>query len=198
MDANEGLNWLEGIFLMCALVGGVLFIFRLVVMVLGFDHHGDIDFHGDVDVSGDVDVHGDVHSDSDVGFKLLTFQGITAFLMMFGVVGLFLDMGLRINAIISIMGASGAGMGMTYLQARLMQAMLKLQSSGTLNVKNAIGAEGTVYLTIPANGVGKVQVSVQDRLVEFEAVTDDKSEIKTGEQIRVVFMKGDVLVVERA
>ncbi|OQA23767.1 MAG: hypothetical protein BWY59_02539 [Verrucomicrobia bacterium ADurb.Bin345] len=77
--------------------------------------------------------------------------------------------------------------------------MKKLQSGGgTLNLQNAVGREGTVYLTIPANGAGKVSVVVQNRLGEFEATSESGEELKTGTSIRVVGVTGDkVLVVVR-
>jgi membrane protein implicated in regulation of membrane protease activity len=74
--------------------------------------------------------------------------------------------------------------------------MGKLQSEGTLDVWNALGKEGTVYLTIPPTGKGIVQINVQDTLRELSAVSKDKTEIKTGERIVVVdIVGGSTLVV---
>ena len=61
-----------------------------------------------------------------------------------------------------------------------------------------VGQEGTVYLTIPGTGTGKVNVSVQKRLKVFNAISEGDQEIKTGEQIRVVrVVPPNVLVVEK-
>lgn len=190
-EALAGLSLSEKVYLVCAIVGGALFIIRIILQFIGADHGG-------VDVQGDVDFSGDIHADSDLGFTILSFQGITAFLMMFGLVGLFAQTGLKAGALLSIPAATAAGLAAAWLQAKLLQVMLQLQSSGTIDIKNAVGQDGTVYLTIPAGGSGKVHVTVQNRLQEFEAVSQDGQEIKTGEKIRVVFLKGDSLVVEKS
>ncbi len=56
---------------------------------------------------------------------------------------------------------------------------------------------GTVYLTIRAQGTGKVQITLQGRPREFEAVAKDGAEIKTGERIKVLEVNNSVLVVEK-
>jgi hypothetical protein len=64
--------------------------------------------------------------------------------------------------------------------------MGKLQSSGTIDIKNAIGQQGTVYLTIPATGSGQVSVAVQGSLKIFDAVSEGNKKIPTGEKIKVI------------
>ena len=59
------------------------------------------------------------------------------------------------------------------------QAFKRMQSSGTMNLKNAVGEEGEVYLTIKENEPGKVRVAVQEHLKVFDAVSDDGTEIPT-------------------
>ncbi len=184
-----GMSWLEKIFLVCAVAGGFLFVVRFILQFFGMD--------GDADVPGELDATGDMHMDSDAAFSIFSFQGITAFLMMFGLMGLFVQTGVGLGAAVSIPAAAAVGVGASWMQARLLSALLGLQSSGTIDLKNAIGAEGTVYLTIPEGGTGKVQVYIQNRLQEFDAVSNDGSAIKTGEQVKVVFWKGDALTVEK-
>ena len=67
-----------------------------------------------------------------------------------------------------------------------------------MTVANAIGQEGSIYLTIPAGGVGKVQVTVQDHLRIFSAVARKQGRIRTGERVTVVGVSsGNTLVVEK-
>jgi hypothetical protein len=57
-----------------------------------------------------------------------------------------------------------------------------------------------VYIPIPAErkGPGKVQLSMQNRIVEFLAVTDEGDRLKTGEAVEVVGLAGsDTLEVRR-
>lgn len=196
------LNAFEKIFLICALVGGVLFAVRLIMMFVGGDSDGDADAGGgDVDAGGDAD-GGDAHhdgADSDVAFKLLSFQGISAFFMMFGLVGLAMSKGSGLHYLISMLGAVVAGGATVWITDKIFRSFGRLQHSGTLNLKNAIGQEGTVYLTIKADSPGKVQVAVQGRLKTLEAVSKDKTEIKTDTKVKVVGVQAsEVLVVEKA
>jgi membrane protein implicated in regulation of membrane protease activity len=76
--------------------------------------------------------------------------------------------------------------------------MRRMQSDGTLRISNAIGEEGTVYLTIPDNGTGQVQVAVQGGLKIFNAVSANHQRIPTGASIRVVkIVSGNMLMVEQ-
>jgi hypothetical protein len=77
----------------------------------------------------------------------------------------------------------------------------KLQHSGTENIRNAIGAPAVVYVPIPANGAGagKVTFKLQNRHVEYLAVTDDNTRLATGEKVIVVALAGpDTVRVARA
>ena len=58
------------------------------------------------------------------------------------------------------------------------------------DLKNAIGQEATVYLNIPAEGTGKVQVEVQERLMVLEAVSAEKTDLKTDDKVKVVGIVG--------
>jgi len=190
----ESLTILEKVFFVCAAVGGILFMIRLLLQFIGHDSDmfHDVDgFHTDgLDADGDID--------SDASFKLLTFQGLTSFFMMFGLVGLALMRQSKVGGLLAIVGGLAAGAAAVWIIAKLFTLMLKLQSSGTVDNEGAVGAEGTVYLRIPANGTGKVQVRNRDRLREYDAVTEDEEDIQTGDRVRVVkIVSGNVMVVEK-
>jgi membrane protein implicated in regulation of membrane protease activity len=192
-----GVDW---VFLVSAIVGGCLFLVRLIMMLVGLGH-GGVDFsHGDI---GGVDlshgpISGESSGDSDMSFKLLTIQGVTAFFMMFGLVGLAMRRENAIGPGWSVLGALAAGLLAVYIVDRLFALMKRLQSSGTLNMQNAVGQEGLVYLNIPADGLGKVQVAVQGRQMVLEANAEDKMPIKTGERVKVVqVVSGNVMVVKK-
>jgi membrane protein implicated in regulation of membrane protease activity len=185
---SEFFNRLHGVelfFLVCAVVGGVFVLIRLVVMMIGLDHGVD----GDLGSGGhDFDGH---HADSDVGFKLLSLQGITSFLLMFGLVGMALY-----GVLFSIAGALAAGLASVWIIAKMFSLVVKLQSSGTISIDSTVGAQGKVYLTIPESGSGRVLINVHNSLREYDAVTQDKRALATGVPIRVVWVDGNVLVVE--
>ena len=194
-DDYVGMEWF---FLLCALIGGTLFMIRLVLQFVGgdtdMDADGDIDI--DVDMDGDVDV-GD-GGDSDISFKLLSLQGITSFALMFGLVGLAMMRQSGQDAIRALVAATVAGSATFWLMKWIFNKAKVLQSSGNIKMKNAIGKEGDVYLAIPPHGTGKARVSVQNHLKVWNATTDSNQEIKTGERVRVTgVVSGNVLVVEK-
>lgn len=197
----ENLSGLELLFACCAVFGTVLFIIRLILMFSGMGgdeaHSADTgDMDGGHFDTGDMDHTGEMHN-SDLSFKLLSLQGITAFFMMFGLVGWAVIRQGQYHALVPIAAGTFAGLLSVWVMKKIFQFATSLQSSGTMNLNNAIGQEGTVYLTIHPGQSGKVQVSVQERLSVLEAVTDGSEEIKTGESVRVVRVLAGKLVVEK-
>ncbi len=183
-------NGVEVFFLICAVVGGAFVGIRFVLLLFGF-HDGDA---GDGTVGGpDLDGH---HADSDVGFKLLSLQGITSFLMMFGLVGMAFYHESRMGMLVSMIGGLAAGLASVWVIAKMFRMVVRLQSSGTISIESTVGAQGKVYLTIPSNGTGRVLISVRNSLREYDASSQDKQPIETGKPVRVVWVDGNVLVVE--
>jgi hypothetical protein len=79
----------------------------------------------------------------------------------------------------------------------LMRGLRRLTVSGTLDLANAVGLSGSVYLRVPGRGQGpgKVTVEVQGRSMQLEALTDGP-EIPTGARITVVAaLDGDTVKV---
>ena len=193
-----GLSVLEKIYLACAVFGGGFFILRTILMLSGigdtdsdvdtdaadFDH-GDFD-HGDLDHGDHVDDmdHGD-HGHSDSGLKLLTVQGLTAFIMMFGLTGFAISRGSVLGSIVTVAIGVLVGIFAMWLVAKGFALMRSLQSSGNIQIYDAIGEEGSVYLTIPAEGIGKIRIIISGRLKVVDAVSQDKVELKTGARVRV-------------
>ena len=73
-----------------------------------------------------------------------------------------------------------------------------LNENGTLQMESAVGKVGEVYITVPPGmtGTGKVNVIIQGRLTEAEAMTDIDCPLKYGEPVQVVGMAvGNVLKV---
>lgn len=174
----------------------------------GFDLNGDGAADADgVWVDGGVDTTGDgqpdVFPETDApdpgtqhahGLHWFTFRGVVAFLCIGSWTAIAtLDSGLHPALAVTI--ALLAGLLALFLVAWLMRAALKLQQSGNLDVRNAVGQVGEVYLTIPQGGKGKVTVMVQERLLDFDAVSD-RAPLENGRQVRVIGVApGDILVV---
>jgi len=180
---------LEWIFLICLIAGGTIFALRLILLFFG----ASVD-HADLAVTHDVG-----GSDTDHGFRLLSLQGVTAFLLMFGLTGFVMLRNMGLRPVWAVAGGTAAGCTMVFVVAWLFRSFMKLESSGTLNLQNAVGQEGTVYLRIPVGGTGKVQVPIQGRLLTLDAVSDAKEEIKSGTRIKVeAVVAGELLKVGKS
>ena len=181
----------ETFFFICVVVGGFFVLMKFAVMFMGFDHDISHDFDG----SGHgVDVH---HADSDTGFHALSLHGISSFLMMFGLVGLAMHRQSSFGMLASLTGAVGSGCISVWIIGKLFFMFNKLKSSGTISIDSTVGAQGKVYTKIPGKGVGRVLINAKSSLREYDASTNDGKEIETGTAIRVIWVDGNVLVVER-
>ncbi len=184
-----GLGDVSGIdmlFASSALVGGILFVLYFFLLMIGGIATDIFDglFGIDVDMG------------ADASFKALTFQGIMAFLMFFGLAGLYVTKsgGGPSPAILAGAIAGGASM---YFTGKLFELFVNLQQDGTVELSEAIGAKGQVYLRISDEGVGQVTVEVNEAQRTFNAKSEDGAGIATGDFIEVVDTIGEVLVVKR-
>lgn len=189
---------METIFLICAIVGGTLLACQFLLGLLGFGHHeigGGHDFQADAphDFGHDADhahdsAHEHDHSHAHTSWLtgVLTFRSIVAALTFFGLAGMAAHTsGLEPQA--SLLVAFAAGVGALFLVAFTMRSLARLRADGTARIDRAVGATGTVYLSIPGHnaGTGKVHLKLQNRIVEYQAVTalDD---LPTGSLVVVV------------
>jgi membrane protein implicated in regulation of membrane protease activity len=207
---------LDWIFLIAAVVGGTILVCQFLLTLLGLGHDGgDIahhmggGFHADAHFGGDVAGHhaGDMHTDSDQQhpdsthlFGVVTFRTLVAAAAFFGASGkAALSAGYAQSTAIIL--ATLIGLFAMYGMYRLMRLIAGLDSSGNERIDNAVGRQATVYIPVPATrkGAGKVQLSMQNRIVEYQAVTDDAETLKTGEIVHVIAVAGsDTVEVRRA
>jgi membrane protein implicated in regulation of membrane protease activity len=199
--------WIEIIYWAATIIGGTLFILRVIMMLIGGGFgDGDVDVPHDLphDIPHDVHLDGDMHADvsgdhpsANISFKLLSVQGLTSFFMMFGLVGLAL-LKSNLPILVTVIGATLAGLVTVAVTGLIFSQMNRLQTEGTIRIQNTIGTEGTVYLTIPREGTGQVQVIVQGSLKIFDAVSKEKKMIATGERVQVAGVaSGNILIVEK-
>jgi membrane protein implicated in regulation of membrane protease activity len=187
-NAFSGLNGLEYFFLGCAVIGGFFVLIKLVVQFMG--GHTNLDFSTDIDFDPQ-------HADSDGGFRFLSLHGFSSFLMMFGLVGLALYRQSKAGLPVSIGGGIIAGLVAVWVIGKLFQWAARLQESGNLQTADAVGSTGTVYLSIPEAGIGRVSIHFRNRLREFDAMEKSGSQLPSGTPIRVRQVRANVLIVER-
>ena len=181
------MDWLEDVYLVCAVVGGTILVVQTILIAVGAGH-GDQDLTQDVPHdAGDGSPHPEGHEAGEASFvRWLSLKTIVACLTFFGLAGLAAEKagagpagGLAVAVV--------AGTAAIVVVALLMASLSRLQSRGNIDLQNAVGRPAKVYLRIPAarQGHGKVTLEVQGRFLEVEAVTPG-TEIPTGTDVRVV------------
>lgn len=180
----------QQILALIAIPSTLILIVQTVMVLIGLGDGGD---GGDVDADDVLD--GDT---DDGGLGLFSVRGIVAMLCIMGWSGVAL-LETSLPKAISILIAFVLGVATLVGMALLMKAVYRLQSSGNIDLGNAIGKVGQVYIPIPAGGKssGKVNITVQERLTECDAITVSDTVLETGSYVRVTAVgEGGVLVVE--
>lgn len=179
----EAPSLMEIIFVSCAVLGGILFFIMMLLMMVGDVLGGVTDAIGlDIDAGGGA-------------FEILSVQGLSVAIMMFGLTGMF-GLSATGNDVVAVLaGGVGAAAGM-YGMGKMMYGINQLQADGTINYNDAIGQRGQVYSRIKPNETGEIQVPVDGTLKTLLARAQDKSMlIASGEFIRVVDIIGSTMIV---
>lgn len=175
------------------LTATLIFIIQTVMTFLGADADGT-DFDLDVDTSLD----GTDLSNIDSGANLYTFRNFVNFFLGFGWTAIILQPSVKSTAVLVIISVL-VGVALVALVMYMFKWLYSMQQSGNINVyKSAVGCQGKCYLRIPGEraGEGKVQITIQGAVREYDAVTDG-DEIKTGASVKVLeAIDGNTLLVE--
>jgi hypothetical protein len=191
---------METVYTIALVLGGIVLVFQFVLSLFGLgDHDGDIGgmHHGDVG-GGDVGHDGSLHPAGVDGshltnwfYEIISIRTLAAGATFFGLTGNG-ALAWGYSPYGAFVMAAAAGGGAMYGVYWIYKQMYRLQNSGTENIRNAIGAAAVVYIPVPASGAGagKVTFRLQNRLVEYLAVTDEETRLATGEKVVVVAIAG--------
>ena len=175
------------------LSASLIFVIQTVMTFLGADADST-DFDVDVDTSMD----GTDLSNIEGGSNLYTFRNFVNFFLGFGWTAILLEKSVQSTALVIILAVL-VGVGLVIAVMYLFKWLSSMQQSGNINVyKAAVGCQGKCYLRIPAErgGEGKVQITIQGAVREYNAVTDG-DEIKTGTSVKVIeAVDANTLLVE--
>ncbi len=175
------------------LTASLVFIIQSVLTFLGAD--ADADFDVDVDTSMD----GSDLSNIDGGSNLYTLRNFVNFILGFGWSAILLQDSISSVALLILVSAL-IGAALVAAVMYLFKWLAGMQQSGNINLqKAAAGCEGKVYLTIPGarSGTGKVQITINGAVREYDAMTESEEPLKTGVPIRVVdCLDANTLLVE--
>ena len=129
----------------------------------------------------------DLDTGSGGGAGMFSVRGIGAFFTGFGWTGASaLDLGYSLP--IALLSATLVGAVTLTLFVLLMRWLHSLRSDGTMDYSNALNQIGSVYVPIPPRreGLGQIEVLVQDRMTTVRALTDNDTRIGNRTAVKVV------------
>lgn len=167
-----------------ALTSSSIFIVQAIMTFVGMDSGTDFD----ADFDGDM-------SDGHTPFQLFTFRNLINFMLGFSWTAIALRNLIGPRWLLIVVSAL-AGIILVAAVMYMFYALSRLQQSGNMDIRNAIGATGMVYLSVPGQraGAGKVHVKIQNTLRELDAVTEGET-IATGALIKVTGVLEDTILI---
>jgi len=171
-----------------AIASSLIFIVETILTFIG----------ADVEMDTDIDV-ADGGFEGDPSMNLYTFRNLVNFLLGMSWTAIILNDQIASKALLMLI-AFAVGALLLAAVMYMFKWLSKMQQSGNINIfQSAAGCNGKVYLTIPAErkGTGKVQISINESIREYDALTDSETELKTGTAIKVVeVIDSSTLLVE--
>lgn len=174
----------EKIYWTIAIVASAIFVIQTILTFVGIDMHGDFDLPHDTTMDAG-------------GFaSLFSVRSFINFMVGFGWAGVTFTPGIPSVWLVLLLSVI-VGLVFAYMYMFLLKRMRGLEANGAISAADTVGLRASVYLRIPANceGKGKVQVTVNGSLREFDAMTRGES-IPTGAQVTVVGESAGCLIVE--
>ena len=152
--------------------GGILVLLLLLSIIGGLDLDLDVDFDFETD------------TDTDVGHGGLgVLKGGLAFISIATwVAKIVLVSGFNLYLVLFISFSSGALA--VVIIGLVMRQLLKIETNTNWHPEDAVFKMGKVYLKIPQNGYGIVQVKINGSNRQLKATTEEK-DINTGETVLI-------------
>ena len=176
------------------LAASLIFIIQSIMTFIGADA-GDGGIDTDFDTGFDSET---ADATVDGGTNLYTFRNLVNFCLGFGWSAILLRESIGSTPLLIVVSVI-VGVILVTLVMLLFKWLSGMQEAGNINVfKSAVGCEGKVYLAVPGerSGSGKVQITINDAVREYEAVTDGPA-LATGTTVRVVeVISADTMLVE--
>ena len=173
-----------------AIASSLIFIIETVLTFIGADVEMDMDTDFDMPDGG---------FEGDPSMNLYTFRNLVNFLLGMSWTAILLNEQIASKALLMVI-AFAVGAILVFAVMMLFKGLSKMQQSGNINVfESAVGCNGKVYLTIPAErkGTGKVQININNSVREYDALTDSEDDLKTGTSIKVTeVIDASTLIVE--
>ncbi len=168
----------------------VFFLWQIIAAFMGLD--GD-----EMDADGSFDVSDNLNADdvleSSQAFKVLSLRSIITFFTLFSWgSALYTAEGMSVVKAMGI--ASVWGLIGMFAIALIFYGMSKLAETGTKDICSCKGKIGTVYLDIPAGGLGEIKISLTNAVEHVKARSVEKERLSAGTQVRVVEVMDQTMV----
>lgn len=167
----DGLGAARQVFYGIGIVAGLVSLVLAVMSFIGLEGHDAADAADAVDAGGE---------------GIFSLKALVGFFLGFGWAGgIAIDAGLKLLAALGVaVVAGGLFMAGIITMIRLIQSM---RSDGTMKIDRAVGAVGTVYVTVPAQRAtgGQVTVNFSGRQETFHALSSAATPIPSGEKVKV-------------
>lgn len=171
----------------------IVFLWQFISSLVGLaggaaDVEAEVDTDVDTDAGVDVDEI-EAHSPEEAAetvtaFRLLSIRAILAFCTLFCWAGALYYEGHGLPMVILI--ALGWGLGGWLLMTVVINLMRRLAETGTARLSTCVGTRGSVYMDIPAGGLGQVRVKVSGAISMVGARAAGGEQLEAGTAIRVL------------
>lgn len=171
----------------CAIISSVVFGVQAILTLIGMDAHDAMDL--DLADGDTMDVGG--------GLSLFSIRSLVNFFVGFGWAGVSFASSISSKVLLYAV-AILVGFAFAYLYLFMRRKLYRLETNGAYKMTDCIGKTADVYLRIPAKGEGKgkIQVSINGSIHEFDAESTDQA-IPTGAKVRVESVDGSLVKVSK-
>lgn len=169
------------------LTASLIFIIQTILTFTGMDSDSGLDVP-----NGGIDT--DLDATGSFPFQLFTFRNFVNFFLGFGWTGITLAG--KTHPAVTVLLSILVGIALVAAVMYIFYLMSKMEQSGNIETASATGCRGNVYLTIPGqrSGEGKVQITIQGAIREFDAMTDGET-LPNGCPIQVMEVLNDNMLL---
>ncbi len=170
------------LFWVAIFAGGLLILLLLLSIAGGLDMEVDIDTGSSTDTDSDGGGLGVVKS-------LLTFVSVGSWVMR-------IMLASNKAPVLAVAMGIFTGVLAILILHHLIKFLLKNEENVNWSMQDAIFQNGTVYLKIPKDGDGIVQIEVKGAYRELKAKSHNNKDIPTGASVMVVEISDEYVIVE--
>ena len=185
IDLNN-LSLFTQIYLIIAIVSTTLYILKIILTIIGAEHHSDFHTEHPSDCSNN-------HNLSD--FQLVSFNSILSFFVGFSWIGLFLERISKINLILLIIISILAGFIVMISTALIFSQMKKLEHVTVYDINKCVGLVGKAYTSFQPKQKGQVQLEVFGKLCIYNAINSTNIIINSFSKVIVIDVQDNELII---